>query len=295
MTPLIAVLPYHFRHEKALADLTLDQLDFPLQQDVPSGMRKVSDLGSEDHLIVYCCSTAFQRSHRKIRCHVSLLITEPRAVQMRYYLLSLLFWKKFFRVLTFSDWLLKLLPNAVLYLSAGKTVEPWQGDRKSALISIIASKKRNLPGHRMRHEFIRRSAQEQLPLDLFGRVAKEIARKEEGLADYMYSVVIENSRENNYFTEKLLDCLLQKAIPLYWGAPNIGDFFNLDGMIVCHTMEELIDARRKIDAEMYEHRRVAVDENFEIAMAILPLSLSAALTISAEAGASLTRPYGRIF
>lgn len=42
----------------------------------------------------------------------------------------------------------------------------------------------------------------------------------------MYSVVIESSSEENYITEKLIDCLITKTIPVYWGCPNIADFFD---------------------------------------------------------------------
>ena len=39
------------------------------------------------------------------------------------------------------------------------------------------------------------------------------------------SICIENSAQENYFTEKIIDCLLAWTMPLYWGCPNIGDFF----------------------------------------------------------------------
>lgn len=42
----------------------------------------------------------------------------------------------------------------------------------------------------------------------------------------MYSVVVESSSEPNYFSEKLIDCLITKTIPIYWGCPNISDFFD---------------------------------------------------------------------
>ena len=39
------------------------------------------------------------------------------------------------------------------------------------------------------------------------------------------SLCIENSAQENYFTEKITDCLLSWTLPIYWGCPNIGDFF----------------------------------------------------------------------
>ena len=49
--------------------------------------------------------------------------------------------------------------------------------------------------------------------------------KECGIKDYKYSIAIENSSQENYFTEKIIDCLLLWSIPIYWGCPNISSFF----------------------------------------------------------------------
>lgn len=46
------------------------------------------------------------------------------------------------------------------------------------------------------------------------------------LFNSMYSIAIESSSEINYFTEKLIDCLITKTIPVYWGCPNIHEFFD---------------------------------------------------------------------
>ena len=46
-----------------------------------------------------------------------------------------------------------------------------------------------------------------------------------GLKDYHYSIAIENSKQVNYFSEKIIDCYLGWTFPIYWGCPNIDDFF----------------------------------------------------------------------
>ena len=46
-----------------------------------------------------------------------------------------------------------------------------------------------------------------------------------GLNSYAYTVVLENAQEKNYWTEKISDAYLSWCIPIYWGCPNIGDFF----------------------------------------------------------------------
>ena len=49
--------------------------------------------------------------------------------------------------------------------------------------------------------------------------------KLDGLLPYRYSLVLENSSQKNYWTEKLADALLAWCVPVYWGCPNIDDFF----------------------------------------------------------------------
>ena len=52
-----------------------------------------------------------------------------------------------------------------------------------------------------------------------------------GLSDYKFSVALENTSENNYITEKFYDCLLTNTIPIYHGAPNVSDYFDLNGFV----------------------------------------------------------------
>ena len=43
--------------------------------------------------------------------------------------------------------------------------------------------------------------------------------------------VIENMREPNYFSEKLVDAVLCSTVPIYWGCPNLDRFVDPDGII----------------------------------------------------------------
>ena len=52
-----------------------------------------------------------------------------------------------------------------------------------------------------------------------------VPKKETSVLEYEKSVAIENSSQNNYFTEKILDCILCSTMPLYWGCPNISEYF----------------------------------------------------------------------
>jgi hypothetical protein len=97
---------------------------------------------------------------------------------------------------------------------------------KRAQLSVIASAKRGTAGHRARLEFIENLAKAPgLQLDRFGRGIRSIDDKWDAIAPYQFHIVMENSQHPHYWTEKLTDCYLAYAFPIYWGAPNIHEYF----------------------------------------------------------------------
>jgi hypothetical protein len=118
---------------------------------------------------------------------------------------------------------------------------------------MIASNKLMCEGHRKRLEWVDRLKDQ---VDFFGRGFNEISIKEEGLCDYMFSIAIENAEYETYFTEKLLDCFATGTIPVYLGAPNIGDYFNKDGII---NLSEQFD----VSDEIYYNKMDAIKDNLE--------------------------------
>lgn len=142
---------------------------------------------------------------------------------------------------------------------------------KSRLISIITSNLFQLPGHKLRLSIARRLSEDGHPVHIFGRGIPWgpcIQDRREGLAPYFFNIAIENCQQDNYFTEKLIDCFVTRTVPLYWGCPNISDFFNPAGMITFNSEGEfwmrfgeiLADARN-----IYEQSLPAMEENLKIA------------------------------
>jgi hypothetical protein len=124
---------------------------------------------------------------------------------------------------------------------------------KSKMISMIASNKRMCEGHIKRLEWVERIGSQ---VDLYGRGFNEIANKEDGLCDYMFSVAIENGQYETYFTEKLLDCFATGTIPVYLGAPDIGNHFNMDGIII---LSDEFD----VSEDIYYSKLDAIKDNLE--------------------------------
>jgi hypothetical protein len=148
----------------------------------------------------------------------------------------------------------------LFYPLGGSWIRDWGVHPKSKLVSIIASEKNEAQGHKLRHGTIARYG---LRLDVMGRGYRPIEGKAKGLRDYCYSVVIESWRGDWYFSEKLIDCLSQGTIPIYWGCPNIGRFFNTDGILRFYDLDRLGNILASISKADYVGRLDAVRDNLK--------------------------------
>jgi hypothetical protein len=162
-------------------------------------------------------------------------------------------------IFTHNQDILKLDKKFQFLVANGFWIETPKIYTKTKLISMIMSNKRMFEGHVYRHTIADKFKEK---IDIFGRGTKEIKLKEEGLKDYMFSIAIENNRYSSYFTEKIMDCFATGTIPIYWGTPDIGDFFNEDGIIKLDDNFKIED----INKELYYSKINAIKENFEKVM-----------------------------
>jgi hypothetical protein len=124
---------------------------------------------------------------------------------------------------------------------------------KSKIISMISSNKEFTEGQKNRLKWVERLKDQ---IDVYGRGINPIENKEEGLCDYMFSVVIENGIYESYFTEKILDCFATGTIPVYLGSPDIQNYFNMDGII-------LLSDEFDVSEEIYYSKLNAIRDNLE--------------------------------
>lgn len=90
--------------------------------------------------------------------------------------------------------------------------------------------------------------------------------KSQSLNDYMFSVVMENSIADNYYTEKIIDCFITGNIPIYRGCKNIGKFFDKRGIIEFNNIEDLRHILDSLTPQKYEEMLPYVKINFELAL-----------------------------
>lgn len=133
---------------------------------------------------------------------------------------------------------------------------------KSKLVSMIASNKRMCQEHIFRQSIIKKYSKS---CDHYGRGYNEISDKLLGLKDYCFSFAMENATYPNMYTEKITDCFVTGTIPIYYGIPNIGDFFNTDGIIILDDEFKIED----LSFELYHSKMNAIIDNFNISKNLL--------------------------
>lgn len=143
--------------------------------------------------------------------------------------------------------------------------------KKTKLVSVIASDKTFLPGHVRRLNFLNTIKNDidvfgTCQNALFGGIKRQSISKFEGLKDYAFSVAIENLShevDDYYFSEKIVDCFITGTIPIYYGCPNIGKFFDERGILIFTNERELRDIIDNLSMELYESKLEYVKKNFE--------------------------------
>lgn len=168
-------------------------------------------------------------------------------------------------ILTHIEEYAKLSDRWLFYPFGGSWIrmEKWGVWTKNKDVSLIASEKRLTDGHKLRHEVADTFCD---TVDVLGRGYVPIESKMTGLIPYRYSIVIENVKRNWWFTEKLIDAFSVATVPIYWGVPGIGKFFDMQGMLCFNNLRELGKILAMIGEDDYNTRLPALERNMEAAV-----------------------------
>lgn len=81
----------------------------------------------------------------------------------------------------------------------------------------------------------------------------------------MFTIVVESNQEPWYFSEKIIDALLTKTVPIYWGATDIGKFFDPKGILSFNSIEEFFEIINNINENTYEQLKPHIEKNYILA------------------------------
>jgi hypothetical protein len=114
---------------------------------------------------------------------------------------------------------------------------------KTRTISVFCSQKTLTPEHQARYKFVQILKKHfGDTLDWYGNGVQSIPEKWDGIAPYKYHIVLENQSRHNIISEKIYDSYLGLAYPIYWGAPNLADYFPKESF----SQIEILDWRNSI-------------------------------------------------
>ena len=132
-------------------------------------------------------------------------------------------------------------------------------EERTKLISVISSNLNFSPGHRKRLAFAQ-GLKEHFGdrLDFFGRGIRDMEDKLEALRGYRFHIALENSSYPHYFSEKLSDPLIAGCQPIYWGCPNVTDYFPPEALILIDIDDLPLSIQRieRAIAEDFDRRNV---------------------------------------
>jgi FkbM family methyltransferase len=220
--------------------------------------REFANLSPEDTVVV---TDDLIHQSSDLACKKIALIIEPRSIDKNPYTEAQINRHKYSLIVSHDKEFIKTIDNGRYAPFGGTWIKPidWRCFDKTKSVSIIASHKNFTRGHRLRHEVANLINEN----DRYGSAFNKIDYKLEGIRDYKFTVVIENEKIEGYFTEKLIDALITGTVPIYWGCPDVGEFFDTSAIIAFDTADELkkILSDQTILDEFFDNNFDAIKNN----------------------------------
>lgn len=188
-------------------------------------------------------------------------------------------------VLTWDKFLLEQLPNAKFF-PMGMTwirkedYESIDINEKKFKISFVCGTKNMTYNHQLRHKlwnkfydihannvYFFNSSHNPMGTHYNYFIGPNPEDKTGVLKDFQFHIAIENTNYENYFSEKLIDCFVTKTIPIYCGCINLGNFFNMKGVIPFRNdnVNDIIEICNHLTPTYYLNHLKYVEENYLLA------------------------------
>ena len=229
-----------------------------------------------------------------------LILNEPNEL-FGHHDASLIWKDRFQLILTWGDKVLKKLENAVLFIHGETNLDKEYiqlfGDKnehsnydRTFEVTFLSGVLEMIEGHKLRQRILAKDKEVNIPhkfwkiLDDFnhetgnrpgyegvkltehGNPIEGEGKKQVWNRNSMFHIAVENSRHINYYTDKIVDCFATKTLPIYWGAPNIGEFWNEKGIITFEDENDLVNILNNLTKEDYTQRLEAIEENYTLSL-----------------------------
>lgn len=220
--------------------MLVNLFDFNFRQSVcsvayqtPQHIEYVRDQHEFDGVTLFTDGYINDGSVDRVRSRYKIAwLREPYCLHPDIYEAALTNAHKFDLVLTYYQPYLDLGRNFRFCPYGGTWIDrrDWGIKPKTKLCSMLIGSKMSTRGHQIRHEIADMIEREGYSVDFYGVRGEPVGygqdTKLKVLSDYCFSIVTETCREDNLFTEWLLDCFAVGTIPIFWGCPNVDRFFD---------------------------------------------------------------------
>jgi hypothetical protein len=203
-------------------------------------------------------------------------------------------------ILTWNEEIVSSYPNTVLFTcnyqqDSKKYYETFENTEKIFKISFLSGIKTITEGHNLRNQIYLLKDKITIPKEWYhtledfdpinnvrpgyGNYSKDLSHIPEHLTsspqvfgkricfnNTMFHVCVENVKHNNWYTEKIGEAFCTKTLPIYWGCPNIGEYYDERGIITFNTKEELLYIVNNLTPSDYYDRKEYIDYNYQIAL-----------------------------
>lgn len=185
-------------------------------------------------------------------------------------------------LLTFIPLLLSL-PKARFMIALTNFCKPDMLFEKKFGVSAVFSTRNCLPGHPLRHELFMRKNEITIPRYFYtglrsgmkgGIELSATKSAKQQVMETMFHIAIDSYDYDNSFSEKLIDPLITNTVPIYWGARNLPDFFDMNGIIYVRSVDEIIKVCNRLTEDDFHRCEPARIDNYETAFKYVPYHIA---------------------
>ena len=205
--------------------------------------------------------------HDKSADYKILFLAEPLAILPTVSEGALRCAYKFDKIYTFCQSFIDRYPQAELF-EWGSSWLDFKDLKinKTNNVSFVTSNKSQSKGHKLRmdiYEYLK-GVDVSNGLQYYSHMSPPFhERRNDFFESSKFHIAVENSQQKNYFTEKIIDCFASKTVPIYYGCPNINEWFNMDGIITFNSIDQLENILSSLDEKKYDVRLDAIQDNYE--------------------------------
>lgn len=174
--------------------------------------------------------------------------------------------KNIIRKQYFNDWHFGFDTSTKKHRYSFEDIKYLKIPKKTKNISVITSSLAVLPVHLKRLDFISKLKQTfGNEIDFFGRGFNFVNDKADAILPYRFHICVENTNNNDLWTEKFADPLIGYSVPIYIGCANMDEYFPKDSFyyLDINDIDGAISLINKILNDPIKHYNEKIDKLVE--------------------------------